>query len=52
VYLQFVLAGKPSNAYFLRPVERTWLTNRQDTVTAAFEKENARQSKWWGESWG
>ncbi len=50
--LQFVLAGKPSRAYFLKPMERTWLANRQDTLTAAFERKYGHQSKWWGESPG
>ena len=44
---QFVLAPKPSSAYFLKPAERTWLAARQDRLQAAFNSKHSRQGNWW-----
>ncbi|EIE21899.1 MFS general substrate transporter [Coccomyxa subellipsoidea C-169] len=45
--LHFVLAPKPSSAYFLKPAERTWLAARQDRLQAAFNSKHSRQGNWW-----
>lgn len=44
---QFVLAEKPATAYFLKPEERSWLANRQDTLQANFNSKHSRQGRWW-----
>ena len=45
--LQFVLAPKPSTAFFLRPEERAWLANRQTTLDDRQNAKHPRQGKWW-----
>ncbi len=44
---QFVLAEKPATAYFLKPEQRLWLANRQDTLNANFNSKHSRQGRWW-----
>ena len=45
--VQFVLAPKPSTAFFLRPEERAWLASRQSTLDARQDAKHPRQGKWW-----
>ncbi|BDA46973.1 Putative tartrate transporter [Coccomyxa sp. Obi] len=47
ILLKFVLAERPSSAYFLKPEERSWLANRQDTLQASFNSKHSRQGRWW-----